>query len=971
MLTVGSNISSFVRTLFRHHHDFLRGLALVGLLGFMITMAGCRDQECVTKVEKTVAMKVTKNSNHMSLSVDQLDFLSDSTIVWEDIELNITLKGQHKSSDKLWLAMNGLKVTRKDGRHGLDSVTYVAKKKHSISGFKLHKMFMNGSEPFDKFLRRIKKNKGQLKITFFGKNVEILEATITFNGKSYAGCNPEEPTPTPVPVAVQTTLDSVAPPQSKTSSQNILFNFSSNVDGASFMCSLDGAAAVNCGSPQSYANLDNGTHRFEVYAQSPQGIRDTTPAVYSWTVDAKAPTVSITNASELPTLTNSGAIRFEFASSKPNSVFYCSLDGAATTVCTSPMSYAALNEGVHVFTVNTKDSVGNAGKTAATFQWAIDFTPPETSFLDITPASEYSNAVTKTFTFSSNESSTFECAVDNGGYAACASPVNLENLSEGSHLIEVRAKDVAGNVGLPASYSWAVDLTAPVLASGAINPAVGITNAKNISVEFLANETVTTYCSLDGVEASQCQSPFVADNLSEGEHRVRIHAVDAAGNESAALQVQWLMDFTAPVISFGAILPSAASQVNSNQLSVEINMPADVILMASLNGQAATPAANPIVLTGLAEGVYLLSAYAADSAGNTSNIVTHTFKVDQTAPLVSLAAEITKNPSNVDRNAFAFSASEESTFECDLDGAGFSACTSPQDLTGLADGAHHFQVRATDVAGNVSEASHYEWVVDTAPPTTSITAQLDGDRILFQMSSNETKVTYDCSLDGVPISPCSKEMLYEQLSAGAHNFLAKATDAAGNQDPVGATHQFVVIKPIQTLLTSKTPPDTTTTSTSITFTFEANQSNATFRCSLDGAAYSNCSSPTTYNNLNDGNHNFIVKAVDAYGNVDSVGASHSWSTDSSGPVISNISFTATTNTITVSWTTNEPATGQIKYGVGSTLNRETGELMTLTTSHSIKLTGLSANTTYGVQILGHDYLGNLGVSTMKAAKTNR
>ncbi len=71
------------------------------------------------------------------------------------------------------------------------------------------------------------------------------------------------------------------------------------------------------------------------------------------------------------------------------------------------------------------------------------------------------------------------------------------------------------------------------------------------------------------------------------------------------------------------------------------------------------------------------------------------------------------NPSGPDVT-FTFSSTDgTATFECQLDGGGFSACTSPKNYTGLTAGFHTFDVRAKDPADNLDATpATYTWKVN-------------------------------------------------------------------------------------------------------------------------------------------------------------------------------------------------------------------------------------------------------------------
>jgi len=85
------------------------------------------------------------------------------------------------------------------------------------------------------------------------------------------------------------------------------------------------------------------------------------------------------------------------------------------------------------------------------------------------------------------------------------------------------------------------------------------------------------------------------------------------------------------------------------------------------------------------------------------------------------------------------------------------------------------------------------------------------------------------------------------------------------------------------LTLTTTPPDTTITrrpkaktrSRKATLAFSSSAPGATFQCSLDGGPFAACGSPLK-RKVSRGRHNFLVRAVDSSGAVDSSEASASW-----------------------------------------------------------------------------------------------
>ena len=220
--------------------------------------------------------------------------------------------------------------------------------------------------------------------------------------------------------------------------------------------------------------------------------------------------------------------------------------------------------------------------------------------------------------------------------------------------------------------------------------------------------------------------------------------------------------------------------------------------------------------------------------------------------------------------SFTFTGARGDTYECQLDGAAFGACTSPKTYTGLRDGSHTFNLRERTRAGQVGDPVSRTWTVDTqAPPAPVITQQppavTNQSFARFAYTDGESGVTYECKVDGHDYDDCTNPVSWWDLHDGLRTFTVRARDAAGNRGPASTYTWRVdtVAPPRPTLLQQPANPSA---SDSATFAFSDRETPVSFECSLDGAAYAACASPKTYTGVAAGTHRFSVRAVDPAGN---------------------------------------------------------------------------------------------------------
>ncbi len=377
--------------------------------------------------------------------------------------------------------------------------------------------------------------------------------------------------------------------------------------------------------------------------------------------------------------------------------------------------------------------------------------------------------------------------------------------------------------------------------------------------------------------------------LADGTYWWEAQAQDALGLPSAwTTSWSFVIDNVAPATSITSS-PAAQSNASSGNFSFNANE-AVTGYQCRVDAAAFAACSSPHSYGPLADGSHAFDVKAiADLAGNAGTTTNYGWTIDTVPPDTS----ITSQPaalSNSSSPSFGLSATQVgSTFECSLDGAVFAACANPAAYSGVADGAHTFQARAVDPAGNVDPSpASYSWTIDATPPDTTIgpsypAALTIATGATFDFSSSESPSTYACALDAGAYSSCSSPKTYSGLADGPHTFYVRATDAATNTDPSPATYNWTIDTTPPSTTIGPTMPAANTQSSSAAFDLGSNEPGSTFECRLDGALFVSCATPASYSGLGDGTHTFDVRATDPAGNLDTSPATYSWKIDNVAP----------------------------------------------------------------------------------------
>jgi VCBS repeat-containing protein len=542
-----------------------------------------------------------------------------------------------------------------------------------------------------------------------------------------------------------------------------------------------------------------------VRAVDSAGNFDPSPISYNWTIDTTPPDTSLTSTPPDPDDDNTPTFYFSGSDSRSGvDSFQCRVDGDGWSACSSPHTTATLGDGVHTFDVRAVDNAGNMDPSPASRTWQIDTVPPDTALTSTPPDPD--NDSTPTFTFEGSDAGgsgvdSFLCQMDGTAWSGCSSPYTTPGLSEGIHTIAVRSVDKAGNSDpTPVSYTWKID-TSP--------PDTNITSAppdpdsnKTPTFSFASDDGAASFeCRVDVGSWSTCVSPHTAPTLADGNHTFAVRAVDSAGNiDPSPASHTWTID-TVPPDTILTSTPPDPDDDNTPTFSF-IGSDGAVGFECQVDGGNWSNCPSPHTTATLSDGEHTFAVRALDSAGNAdASPASHSWTIDATPPDTTLDSA-PADPDNDNTPTFTFSGSDPGVravvaFQCQVDGGGWSNCSSPYTTPGLSDGEHTFAVRSVDAAGNVdpSPASH-AWAIDTDPPDTTFTStppDPDSDNTpSFGFTSGDGMAGFECQVDGDSWSACSSPHTTATLGDGVHTFDVRAVDDGGNRDPSPASYTWLV-----------------------------------------------------------------------------------------------------------------------------------------------------------------------------------
>ncbi len=395
----------------------------------------------------------------------------------------------------------------------------------------------------------------------------------------------------------------------------------------------------------------------------------------------------------------------------------------------------SLSDGNHTFFIKAIDRMNNSATDSVNF--VIDTQSPVITISS--PANgSFMNFSNVTVEWNATDEGTgirnYSVKLDGGPWVDKALDRNhtFHNLTQGWHNVSVRATDNA-NKSAVKNITFMIDLALPyVNITKPANNTIFTVNSVEVNWTGGDNESGLNHYEIK-VGSGRWRNVGTDEShtftgLSEGWHRVYIKAVDNASN-SRIVSVFFVVDLSSPMVSITYPLDGRGANttdVNVTWEGSDKGVGIDYYKIRIDNGTWVFVGDNTsYILYSLGAGsVHKIDVFAADKIGRNSTD-SSTFTVDLYLPVINITSpqedEVIPTDSVLIEWEGYDNITEISNYDIRIDDGNWSSLgkTTSYSFSGLEDGIHKVEVRATDEANN-ENISYVDFVVDTTPPTVSL-----------------------------------------------------------------------------------------------------------------------------------------------------------------------------------------------------------------------------------------------------------
>jgi len=476
--------------------------------------------------------------------------------------------------------------------------------------------------------------------------------------------------------------------------------------------------------------------------------------------------------------------------------------------------YKVSGDGQKTIYVKYKDRAENT--VTASDEIIVDTTGPEVTITspadgstsdDSTPVLSYTieDAISQDIT-------TYYVKVD-GFIVGKRSGDELDTLDDGSHTLEVAAKDGCGNMAF-ASSDFTIDTGADTEPpSGYILIADGdlYTNVISVRLNLTATDNMSPENKIkmafseDGVSFAAWEQFYSTRQYimqdGDGEKTIYVKFKDDIGNVSVPYSDSIILDTTAPVITM--VSPEEGKYYDDTTPLLEYTVDDQgAALEIKLDGTSVTTRSGE-ELSELSEGWHTLLISAEDAAENIG-LVTVIFRIDTQAPLVNIISPANTRMYNDTTPLLSYSIDDpKATVSIVLLDGEAVTTREGQELPELSEGEHSVEVKAEDELGRTGSGLS-TFTIDTTAPAVSIVLPVNDsftndNTPILDYEVDDPKALIMVKLDEDWVGTRDGEEL-PQLAEGLHTVLVKAADEADNVST--ATNKFTVdtILPAVTLI---------------------------------------------------------------------------------------------------------------------------------------------------------------------------